>query len=121
MNQTEKAALCGVKAKLFLNYPPKGNDMALKVAEEARFLDPSEFEWIKIWLTSKGRVRRFYDKLKIPDADEIHAADILQTKTTNPRFLLEAAELYINVAKYYYDKNIEESREYFKLSSVVIL
>ncbi|XP_025425242.1 uncharacterized protein LOC112694091 [Sipha flava] len=119
LNQTEKAAICGLKALIFMEYPPKGNDIGLKLAEEARILDSSEIEWIKIWLKAKGRVRRFYDMLKIPDEDEIHAADILCTKT-NPRDLIEASDLYINVASSY-KQDKEKARKYFKISSDVIL
>lgn len=102
-----------------MEYPPKGNDIALKLAEEARILDSSEVEWTNIWLKAKGRVRRFYDEFKIPDSDEIYAADILCTKT-DPRLLLEAAELYINVA-IIYKQDEEKSKKYFKISSDIIM
>jgi len=84
-NRAEKAAICAVKARVFMEYPPKGNDLALKYADQARTLHSTEPEWIIIWLKAKGRVRRYYEQYKMPDDDEIDAAEILcSTKTKAP-------------------------------------
>jgi len=113
----EKAAVCAVKARIFLEYPPKGNDIALKFADQARTLDSTEPKWIVIWLKAKGRVRRYYEQLAMPENDEIDCAKILSSAKTNARHLIKASKVYFEVA--YVNKlknNREESNKYYKLS-----
>ncbi|XP_060836483.1 uncharacterized protein LOC132919152 [Rhopalosiphum padi] len=115
-NCVEKAALCAVKAKIFMEYPPKGNDIALTFADQARTLHSTEPEWILVWLKAKGLVRRYYERFTMPDNDEINAANIW-SKNTNARLLIQASNIYMEIAfinklKY----NREESNKYYKLS-----
>lgn len=105
-----------------MEYPPIGNDIALKFANEARNLHSTEPEWIIIWLKAKGRVRRFYSQFKMPENDEVNAAEILCTTKTRPRFLVQASKLYMEVAFCHkLSNNREKSMEYYKLSSDLTL
>lgn len=122
LNRAEKAAICAIKALVFMEYPPKGNDIALKFAEQARNLHSTEPEWIIIWLKAKGRVRRFYSSYKMPDDGEIDAAEILCTAKTKPRLLIRASKLYMEVAFIHkLNKNHQESKKFYKLSSDLVL
>ncbi|XP_025197118.1 uncharacterized protein LOC112595929 [Melanaphis sacchari] len=117
-NRAEKAAVCAVKARIFMEYPPKGNDIALKFADQARTLHSTEPEWIVIWLKAKGRVRRYYEQYKMPENDEINAAEMLCSTKTKARLLIQASKLYMEVA--FINKlknNKEESNKYYKISS----
>lgn len=122
LNQTEKAAICAIKALVFMEYPPKGNDIALKFAEQARNLHSTEPEWIIIWLKAKGRVRRYYNRYKMPDDGEIYAAKILSTTETKPQLLIRASKLYMEVAFIHkINRNHQESKKFYKLSSDLVL
>jgi len=117
-NRAEKAAVCAVKARIFMEYPPKGNDIALKFADQARTFHSTEPEWIVIWLKAKGRVRRYYEQYTIPDNNEIDAAEILCSTKTKARLLIQASKVYMEAA--FANKlknNKEESNKYYKLSS----
>lgn len=121
LNRAEKAAICAVKALVFMEYPPKGNDIALQFAEQARNLHSTEPEWITIWLKAKGRVRRFYSQYQMPDDDEIDAAEILSTAKTKPRLLIRASKLYMEVAFIHkVNRNHQESKKFYKLSSDLV-
>ncbi|XP_050432046.1 uncharacterized protein LOC126840397 isoform X2 [Adelges cooleyi] len=91
MNRSEKAALCAIKSKVFVEYPPIGNEISLELAEQARNLNPIEVEWVNIWLKAKGRVRRFYAQFAMPDKNELEAAEILSSATNNPHKAVELA------------------------------
>lgn len=117
-NRAEKAAVCAVKARIFMEYPPKGNDIALKFADQARTFHSTEAEWIVIWLKAKGRVRRYYEQYTIPYDDEMDAAEILCSTKTKARLLIQASKVYMEAA--FANKlknNKEESNKYYKLSS----
>lgn len=122
-NCAEKAAVCAVKARVFMEYPPKGNDIALTFSVQARNLYSTELEWMIIWLKAKGRVRRYYDHLNImPEKDEMDAADMLSTTKTNSRHLVQASIIFMETAfNYKLKKNSEQSNKYYKLSSDLIL
>lgn len=101
-----------------MEYPPKGNDKALKFADQARTFHSTEPEWIVIWLKAKGRVRRYYEQYTIPDSDEMNAAEILCSTKTKARLLIQASKVYMEAA--FANKlknNKEESNKYYKLSS----
>lgn len=122
LNRAEKAAICAVKARVFMEYPPKGNDIALKLADEACNLHSTEAEWIIIWLKAKGRVRRFYKQFDMPDEVEIDAAEMLCSTKTKPRLLIQASKLFMEVAYCHKLKfNQNESNKYYKLSSELTL
>lgn len=122
LNRAEKAAICGVKARVFMEYPPKGNDIALKFADEARNLHSIEPEWLIIWLKAKGRVRRYYNQFQMPDEIEINVAEMLCTSKTKPRLLIQASKLYLEVAYIHkLNYNQEESYKYYKLSTDLTL
>lgn len=120
-NRAEKAAICAIKARVFMEYPPKGNDIGLKFADHARNLNSIEPEWIVIWLKAKGRVRRFYAQFKMPDEHELEAAEMIYTAKTKPRLLIQASKLYMEVAfvhKINYD--FVKSEKFYKFSSDLI-
>lgn len=118
LNQVEKSAILAVKAYVFIEYPPIGNDIALKLADQARKLCSTEPEWIVIWLLAKARVRRFFNRNKVPDESEIDAVDMLLcTKIQKSEHLIKAATIYSDVASYYsFHCNYEESNKYYKLA-----
>jgi len=117
LNRAEKAAICSVKARIFMEYPPKGNDIALKFADRARTLDSTEPEWIIIWLKAKGRVRRYYEQYQMPEDDEIDAAKMLCSTKTNARPLIQASKLYMEAAFVNKIKNNKnESKKLYTLS-----
>lgn len=122
LNRSEKAAICAVKAKVFMEYAPKGNEIALKFSEQARNLHSTEPEWIIIWLKAKGRVRRYYDYLnKMPEKDEMDAAEMLSTTKTNCRHLVYASKIFMEVAFHNkINKKFKESDKYYKLSSDIL-
>lgn len=118
LNRAEKAAICAIKARLFMEYPPRGNDIALEFAVQARNLNSTEPEWIIVWLKAKGRVRRFYIQFQMPDEHEIDAADILCTTKSKPRSLIQASKLYMEVAFIHkINRDIVESKKNYKISS----
>lgn len=122
LNRAEKAAICAVKARVFMEYPPKGNDIALKFADEARNYHTTEPEWIIIWLKAKGRVRRYYFQYKMPDIEEFNAAEILSTTKTKPRFLIQASKLFMEAGFIHkQNKNRNESNKFYKISSELTL
>ncbi|XP_026822086.1 uncharacterized protein LOC113560423 [Rhopalosiphum maidis] len=117
-NRAEKAAVCAVKTRIFMEYSPKGNDIALKFADQARTLHSTEPEWIVIWLKAKGRVRRYYEQFSMPENAELDAAEILCSTKTKARLLIQASKVYMEAA--FVNKltnNREESNKYYKLSS----
>jgi len=75
-----------------MEYPPKGNDVALELAHRARTLS-TEPEWLLIWLKAKKRVRHRKEPYKIPGNDEINDAQLL-LHTTSPKFFIHAYQLY---------------------------
>lgn len=104
-----------------MEYPPKGNDIALKFADQARTLHSTEPEWIIIWLKAKGRVRRYYEQFKMPEDDEMNAAEMLCSTKTEARLLIQSSKLYMEAA--FVNKlknNQDESKRFFKLSSDII-
>ncbi|CAH1724475.1 unnamed protein product [Aphis gossypii] len=117
-NRYEEAAICAVKAKIFMVYPQEGNDMALKFINQARYLDSTEPEWIIIWLRAKGRVRRYYEKYRTPDDDEIDAANMLCTTQSKLHILVQAIDVYEEAG---FNKKVtnnhKESIRFYKLSS----
>lgn len=120
-NTTEKAAICAIKARVFLEYPPKGNDIALQFAKIARDYHSTEVEWIIIWLKAKGRVRRYYYQHQMPDSQEFEAANIL-SQDHKPGSLIQASKLFMEAAyTFKLDKNQEKSDEYYKISSDLTL
>jgi len=101
-----------------MEYPPKGNDTALKFADQAHAFHSTEPEWLVIWLKAKGRVRRYYEQYSIPDDDEMKAADILYSSKTNARLLIQASKVYMEAAFAYKLKyNKTKSIKYYTLSS----
>jgi len=119
-NEAEKAAICAVKAKIFMQYPLKGNYIALKFAEQAR-TSSTEPEWINIWLKAKGRVRRYSEPFKVPEDDEINAAKMICLTTTNSKHLIKVYQLYKEVGSVNrFINNDEESIKFFKLSSYTV-
>lgn len=122
LNRAEKAAICAVKARVFMEYPPKGNDIALTFANEARNYHSTEPEWIVIWLKAKGRVRRYYFQFKMPDLDEFDAAETLSTTKTKPLLLIEASKLFMEAGFIHkLNKNQNESDKFYKISSELTL
>ncbi|VVC43924.1 Hypothetical protein CINCED_3A023412 [Cinara cedri] len=124
-NQEEKSAVCAIKAYVFMKNPPKGNFIGLKFANEARKLNPTEPEWICIWLLVKGRVRR-YNVIKFskqPDTCEIDAVEqLLSIENPKPRYLYPVFDVYNEVASYYFRRNPNCSiaDKYYKLSIKII-
>ncbi|XP_060878757.1 uncharacterized protein LOC132951078 isoform X2 [Metopolophium dirhodum] len=119
-NEAEKAAICAVKAKIFMEYPLKGNYIALKFAEQA-CTSSTDPEWINIWLKAKGRVRRYSEPFKIPGDDEINAAKMLCSTTTNPKHLIKVYQLYKEIGSVNkFINNDKESIKFFKLSSYTV-
>lgn len=106
-----------------MEYPPKGNEIALKFSEEARRLHSTKPEWIIIWLKAKGRVRRYYNPInKMPDKEEVDAAEMLSTSKTKPWHLVQASTIFMEMAFIYkFKNNYKESNKLYKLSSDLIL
>lgn len=105
-----------------MEYPPKGNDIALKFADEARYLNPTELEWVVVWLKAQGRVRRFYHQYQMVYDTEIEAAEMLSKAKTNPHLLYKASKPYMERGFYHkLNKNYEESMKFYRLSSNIAL
>lgn len=122
LNQAEKSAICAVKARVFMEYPIVGNEIALKLADKARKLEPNESEWIMIWLKAKGRVRRYYNHYEMPDMHETFAAELLSALKSKPRALIQASKHFKNVANCHKTQfNSKESNKYYKISSELIM
>lgn len=122
LDSNEKSAIFALKAKMFLEYSPKGYKLAIQSASVARNFHPTEYEWIAIWLKAKGQKRRYFNQFRMPEKDEIDAADILCTVKTNSSFLMQASLFYNEIA--YFHKlinNGKESDQYYKLSSDLTL
>ncbi|KAL5240438.1 hypothetical protein ACI65C_007848 [Semiaphis heraclei] len=119
-NKADKAAICAVKAKIFMEYPIEGNNIALEVVNQA-ITNSIESEWIVIWLKAKGRVRRYAEPFKMPGDDEIDAANKLRSMKSNPEHLIKASELFKEVANSYININKHrESTKFFKLSTDIM-
>eukprot|EP00102_Acyrthosiphon_pisum_P021228 XP_016658438.1 PREDICTED: uncharacterized protein LOC107883282 [Acyrthosiphon pisum] len=115
-NDTEKAAICAVKARIFMEYPPKGNNIALELTERALALHYLP-EWLLIWLKAKKVVRHDNAPYTIPGDEEINAALYLYKTQTKPKFLIHAYQLfkeagYINNV----NKNYGQSKYFFDYS-----
>lgn len=124
LSQAEKSAICALKACIFMEYPPNGNEFALKFANEARKLYSNEPQWIVIWLKAKGRVRRLYNvERSMPDNCEVEAADILCSQTNpKPIFLINACKIYHEIAIIYYIRNNKDkSQKYYKLGIDILM
>jgi len=101
-----------------MEYPPKGNDIALQFTDQARNIHSTESEWLVIWLKAKGRVRRYYKQFQTPDVHEMNVAKILSTSKTMPKHVIQASKLYLEVAFIHkISFNWKESNKYYKLSS----
>ncbi|CAI6353710.1 unnamed protein product [Macrosiphum euphorbiae] len=115
-NEAEKAAICAVKASIFMLYPPNGNYIALELASQAC----TEPEWIIIWLKVKKRVRHRDEPYKIPGDDEIGAALKLYDTQSKPELLIQAYQTFketgfINKI----NNNHRKSQHFYKLSSAI--
>ncbi|XP_060870952.1 uncharacterized protein LOC132945272 isoform X2 [Metopolophium dirhodum] len=118
-NDTEKAAIYAVKARIFMEYPPKGNDIALELAERALALHYLP-EWLLIWSKAKKVVRHHNAPYTIPGDEEIDAALYLFKTQTKPKLLIHAYQIfkeasYINKI----DKNSRQSKYFFDYSSKI--
>lgn len=119
-NEAEKSVVCAAKASIFMEYPAKGNVIALKFADQARTLHSTEPEWTFIWLKARGRVRRSNEPYKMPGDDEIKAAELLCSIKTNPKHLIRSAQLYREAGFIYkLNNNHTESNKLFKLSAEI--
>lgn len=119
-NNGEKSAICAVKADVFLHYSPVGNDIALNLATQARTLNPTEPEWIVIWLKAKAVVRRYYNVLVLPDNSEMSAAEMLMSeKNKKSEFYLHASRIYAETARVYkkQSRHKYQSEKYYKQAS----
>lgn len=122
----EKAALFAIKSNVFLEYPPGGDKVALEFIESARNFNNTEIYWTNIWLTAKGRVRR-YDKFtaSLPFREELEAAKKLSSYDNNLELLLGASNVYqeagfmLKISKI--RNNIQTSNDYYKLSADLVL
>ncbi|KAL5240437.1 hypothetical protein ACI65C_007847 [Semiaphis heraclei] len=119
-NGYEKAAICAVKANIFMEYPIKGNNIALEFVNQA-ITNSTESEWIVFWLKAKGRARRYAEPFKMPGDDEIDAANKLRSMKSNPEHLIKASEIFKEIGNNYKsNKNHKESTKFFKLSTDII-
>jgi len=119
-NKAEKAAICAVKAKVFMKYPIKGNFIALKFADQA-IANSTEPEWMVIWLKAKGRVRRYSKPFQTPGDDEIDVANMLCSTKTNPKYLMKASYVYKEVGTVNKSiKNHREATKFLKLYDHII-
>lgn len=108
----EMATVCAIKAIVFMEYAPVGNDIGLKLADQARALQPDNLKWLAVWLTAKGRVRRYFDTLSKPEECEVEAADVLlRAQNQNVYFLNKAFGIYINLGSYY-ERNSQLEKSY---------
>ncbi|XP_050432047.1 uncharacterized protein LOC126840398 [Adelges cooleyi] len=120
MNRAERAAINAVKCKVFMEYPPAGNKIALNFAESARNLNDNEVKWIDMWLKVKGRERRFDNKFTLPFREEFLAAEKLSTTLTDPELLIRASKLYEEAGfALKLSSNCLESDNYYKLASTL--
>lgn len=124
-NKTEKAMICAMKSKIFMEYPSEDNKIALELAESARNFNDTEIYWTSIWLKAKGRKRRFDKKFILPFRDELEAAKKLSTYENHPEFLLGASNVFKEAGFALKIRascdNIKESNTYYKLSIDLIL
>lgn len=122
LSRDERAAIFAVKARIFMVYAPKGNDIALKFADQARQLQSIEPEWTTVWLKAKGRVRRCYNKTQMPGEDEIDAAKMLSLTLSKSRFLIQASKMYMEIAFIYtINNNRAEYKIHNEISSDLIM
>lgn len=118
----EIAAACIVKAYVFMQYAPEGNNIGLKFADRARALRPDDLEWMCVWLTVKGRVRRHSRYLIEPDEYEVKAADLLlHAKNQKVAFLINALDVYGNLGDYYRNRSqIKVSNMYYETALGIV-
>ncbi|KAL5240440.1 hypothetical protein ACI65C_007850 [Semiaphis heraclei] len=115
-NKAEKAAICAVKAKVFMKYPIKGNFIALQFANQA-IINSTQPQWRVIWLKAKGRVRRYSEPFQTPGDDEIDVANILCSTKTDPKYLMKASYVYKEVGTVNKsNKNYREATKFLNLS-----
>lgn len=122
MSEVEKVAIRVIKAKVFMEYPPMGNNIALKLAEQACKLHPTDIVSLITWLKAKGRVRRYNCKLQLPTLNELNAAKRLCSYDTDFQTLIKAADTYSEAA--YIHKlqyNYDTSKTYYNMSSKLLL
>lgn len=107
-----------------MEYTPIGNDIAVEYANQACGLCPTKSEWINVWLVVKRRVRRFnYSAQHSPDESEIAAAEtLLSAKHQNADFLVQASNVYLDLALIHHHRRIEnpECTKFFKQSAKII-
>lgn len=124
-DKIEKAAVYAIKSKVFLEYSPEGNDIALNLAESARNFDDKEMYWVHIWLKAKRRNRRFYKILSYPLRDELKAANKLSECFPNLELLLTAASVYAEAGNVLKLKpsfvNLKESLRFKKLTANLVM
>lgn len=105
-----------------MEYPPKGNDIAIKFVEKACNLDSFEPTWDAVWLKAKGRVRRYSNRFSMPDISELNVAKKLCFYDTSPIILIQVAKVYseaANVCKF--NSMSEDAYEYYSLSNDLLL
>lgn len=118
----EVAAAYVVKAYVFMQYTPVGNDIGLKLVDQARALEPDILEWLVVWLTAKQRIRQYFIQFSMPDKCEIEAADmLLHVKNQKASFMIKALEIYANVGRYYrHNSQLKESNKYYQIASDIV-
>lgn len=125
LNHAEKALICGVKSRIFMEYTPIGNIIAFKFAEQAHHFQSEQPEWMITRLITKGRIIRnnqIHQIRQMPEKDEMDVAKILSASKTNPAHLLQAAGIFINAALVYkLNDNYYKSNKLYWTSSELIL
>lgn len=125
----ERAAVCALKSKVFMEYPPIGNKIALELAESARKLNDTEILWKTIWLQAKGRTRRYDNSMdrtykSMPLSEELSIANLLSSYENRPELWMIASDVFREagiVFRYNFSPaNIEESDKYFQLSVALL-
>ncbi|XP_050540156.1 uncharacterized protein LOC126904872 isoform X2 [Daktulosphaira vitifoliae] len=122
MNKVEVSAFNGIKCKVFLEYSPTGNKIALELAEISRNLNDTEVRWIDMWLKAKGRVRRYEQKFTLPFREELKAAEKLSFYQKNPAALSRASKVYMEAGFVLKIQNKpHDSEKYYNLASNLAL
>lgn len=114
LNDIEKSAIHAVKSLIFIKYPSISKFIAFREADKALELNPTEPEWMHIWLLAKGPYNREYNNFAKPDLKERKVAEDLYNLSHSYWHLMSVGDVFIKVSLQFTSK--EEHDKYFELA-----
>ncbi|PSN53006.1 hypothetical protein C0J52_01137 [Blattella germanica] len=108
MDQSCRAALCGIKAAVSMEYGHEGTKNAFDYAKKASELEESEAEWHFLIGKCHGRIRRVEYYNEIPKPEELKSLERAVQLRESPSYIIFLAQSYRETGFRVYSHNKQE-------------